>query len=84
MLKGFSVILHCRKSTVFGKLILGNEMLKKIEHVDVDSSTNMPLVPVRIVDCGELVDGKGRGSVTTENGTAQITSTDFGMYMTTI
>ncbi|KAM0921009.1 hypothetical protein ACQ4PT_007218 [Festuca glaucescens] len=56
-----------RKNTVFGKIILGNDVLKRIEHVDVDSSTNMPLAPVRIVDCGELVDGKGRGSVTTEN-----------------
>ena len=72
MLKGFSVILRCRKNTVFGKLILGNDVLKRIEHADVDSSTNMPLVPIRIADCGELVDGKGRGSVTTENGSAQI------------
>jgi peptidyl-prolyl isomerase G (cyclophilin G) len=80
MLKGFSVILYCRKNTVFGKIILGNDVLKRIELVDVDSSTNMPLAPVRIVDCGELVDGKSRGSVTTENGTAQIISSDFGMY----
>uniref|UniRef100_A0A453NWD5 Peptidyl-prolyl cis-trans isomerase n=1 Tax=Aegilops tauschii subsp. strangulata TaxID=200361 RepID=A0A453NWD5_AEGTS len=55
-----------RKNTVFGKLILGNDVLKRIEHVDVDGSTNKPIVPVRIVDCGELVDGKGRGSVSTE------------------
>ena len=84
MLKGFRVILLCRKNTVFGKLILGNNVLKSIERVDVDSSTNMPLVPVRIVDCGELVDGKGRVSVTTENGTAQLPSSDFVMYLTTI
>uniref|UniRef100_M8C588 peptidylprolyl isomerase n=1 Tax=Aegilops tauschii TaxID=37682 RepID=M8C588_AEGTA len=47
-----------RKNTVFGKLILGNDVLKRIEHVDVDGSTNKPIVPVRIVDCGELVDDK--------------------------
>ena len=72
MLKSSTIFLPCRKNTVFGKLILGNDVLKRIEHVDVDGSTNKPIVPVRIVDCGELVDGKGRGSVSTENGTAQI------------
>ncbi|KAM0844883.1 hypothetical protein ACQ4PT_056802 [Festuca glaucescens] len=63
-----------RKNTVFGKIILGNDVLKRIELVDVDSSTNMPLAPVRIVDCGELVDGKSRGSVTTENDKKKVKS----------
>ncbi|VAI56978.1 unnamed protein product [Triticum turgidum subsp. durum] len=63
-----------RKNTVFGKLILGNDVLKRIEHVDVDGSTNKPIVPVRIVDCGELVDGKGRGSVSTENDKKKVKS----------
>ena len=79
MLKSSTIFLPCRKNTVFGKLILGNDVLKRIEHVDVDGSTNKPIVPVRIVDCGELVDGKGRGSFSTENGTAQINDSNFQM-----
>ncbi|RLN12094.1 hypothetical protein C2845_PM09G17660 [Panicum miliaceum] len=39
-----------RKNTVFGKLILGDDVLKKIECVDVDGLT--PLVRVKIVNCG--------------------------------
>ncbi|VAI56979.1 unnamed protein product [Triticum turgidum subsp. durum] len=66
--------LGFKKNTVFGKLILGNDVLKRIEHVDVDGSTNKPIVPVRIVDCGELVDGKGRGSVSTENDKKKVKS----------
>lgn len=41
-----------RKHVVFGKLILGHETLKNIESVDVDS--DRPVVPVKIVNCGEL------------------------------
>ncbi|THU48311.1 hypothetical protein C4D60_Mb09t24900 [Musa balbisiana] len=40
------------KHVVFGKLILGHETLKNIESVDVDS--DRPVVPVKIVNCGEL------------------------------
>ncbi|CAL9130057.1 unnamed protein product [Musa textilis] len=40
------------KHVVFGKLILGHETLKNIESVDVDG--DRPVVPVKIVNCGEL------------------------------
>ncbi|KAJ8459844.1 hypothetical protein OPV22_032770 [Ensete ventricosum] len=40
------------KHVVFGKLILGHETLKNIEDVDVDG--DRPVVPVKIVNCGEL------------------------------
>ncbi|PKA53844.1 Peptidyl-prolyl cis-trans isomerase [Apostasia shenzhenica] len=42
------------KHVVFGKLIAGHEVLKRIEHVEVDDSK--PVVPVKIVDCGEIHD----------------------------
>ncbi|KAG6470492.1 hypothetical protein ZIOFF_071565 [Zingiber officinale] len=40
------------KHVVFGKLILGHEVLRSIENVDVDG--DRPVVPVKIVSCGEL------------------------------
>ncbi|KAK3152450.1 hypothetical protein QOZ80_2BG0159010 [Eleusine coracana subsp. coracana] len=55
-----------RKHTVFGKLILGNDVLKRIEQVNVHGPDSSPIVPITIVDCGEL-DRKDHGSVTTEN-----------------
>ncbi|RLN09423.1 peptidyl-prolyl cis-trans isomerase CYP95 isoform X1 [Panicum miliaceum] len=56
-----------RKHTVFGKLVVGNDVLKRIEQVDVHEPDSTPIVPVRIVDCGELTDRKLHDSVTTEN-----------------
>lgn len=41
-----------RKHVVFGKLILGQETLRDMENVDVDG--DRPVVPVKIVNCGEL------------------------------
>lgn len=55
-----------RKHVVFGKLILGNETLKKIEHVEVEGSR--PVVPVKIVHCGELKESKDQSTLATENG----------------
>jgi len=43
-------------------------VLKRIEQVDVHEPDSTPVVPVRIVDCGELTDRKHQDSVTTENG----------------
>ncbi|CAL9202089.1 unnamed protein product [Musa hybrid cultivar] len=40
------------KHVVFGKLILGQETLRDMENVDVDG--DRPVVPVKIVSCGEL------------------------------
>jgi peptidyl-prolyl isomerase G (cyclophilin G) len=56
-----------RKHTVFGKLVVGNDVLKRIEQVDVHEPDSTPVVPVRIVDCGELTDRRYHDSVTTEN-----------------
>jgi peptidyl-prolyl isomerase G (cyclophilin G) len=47
-----------RKHTVFGKLVVGNDVLKRIEQVDVDAPDSTPVVPVTIVGCGELTDRK--------------------------
>lgn len=53
---------------MFGKLILGQDTLKKIERVEVKDTK--PIVPVKIVDCGELHDTKHHSTVVpvAENG----------------
>lgn len=57
-----------RKNTVFGKLVLGCDVLKRIERVDVDDSS--PVIPVKIVNCGMHIESKDHVSMTTENGKA--------------
>ncbi|AQK59960.1 Peptidyl-prolyl cis-trans isomerase CYP95 [Zea mays] len=52
-----------RKHTVFGKLVVGSDVLKRIEQVDVQSPDSTPVVPVTIVNCGELTDRKDIGSM---------------------
>ncbi|CAL5048520.1 unnamed protein product [Urochloa decumbens] len=54
-----------RKNTVFGKLILGDDVLKKIECVDVEGST--PLVRVKIVNCGMHMEINDHGSMASKN-----------------
>jgi len=54
-----------RKNTVFGKLILGDDVLKKIECVDVDGLT--PLVRVKIINCGLHMDINDPGSMASKN-----------------
>ncbi|CAL5039241.1 unnamed protein product [Urochloa decumbens] len=54
-----------RKNTVFGKLILGDDVLKKIECVDVEGST--PLVKVKIVNCGMHMEINDHGSMASKN-----------------
>jgi hypothetical protein len=44
-------------------------VLERIEKVDVHGSDSSPVIPITIVDCGEL-DRKNCRSVTTENGIA--------------
>jgi len=64
-LPGLYLICLClschRKHVVFGKLFLGQDTLKKIESVEVDGTR--PVVPVKIVDCGEFHDIKHHGTV---------------------
>ena len=71
-----------RKNTVFGKLILGDDVLKKIECVDVDGLT--PLVRVKIVDCGMNIDINDYGSMASKNGRLLYTTKhfkDFSIYI---
>lgn len=56
-----------RKHVVFGKLVKGHDTLKKIERVETDEAK--PVVPVKIVSCGELLDSRSQGAVLQENGT---------------
>lgn len=60
----FLVVPSVRKHVVFGKLILGHEVLRSIENVDVDG--DRPVVPVKIVSCGELNENV---TILHENGT---------------
>ena len=46
-----------RKHVVFGKLVQGFDVLKKIESVDVEDG--VPTVTVKIVNCGEFNEGRG-------------------------
>lgn len=51
-------LLFCsfRKHLVFGKLVQGFDVLKKMERVDVEDG--IPTVTVKIVNCGEFNEGK--------------------------
>lgn len=51
-----------RKHVVFGKLVHGREILRDMELVDTDDS-NKPLVPVKIVNCGEVHSGKSESLI---------------------
>ncbi|KMZ63965.1 hypothetical protein ZOSMA_38G00740 [Zostera marina] len=50
------------KHVVFGKLVHGREILRDMELVDTDDS-NKPLVPVKIVNCGEVHSGKSESLI---------------------
>ena len=45
-----------RKYIVFGKLVQGNEVLKKIENVGDEEGR--PSVTVKIINCGEFPEGE--------------------------
>lgn len=51
------------KHVVFGKILKGMGVVRSIEHQPVDSATNLPLLDVRIEDCGELPEGADDGVV---------------------
>lgn len=42
------------KHVVFGKLIAGKSVIRKVEHVEKDPSTDKPMEEVVIVNCGEI------------------------------
>lgn len=53
---------------VFGKIVEGLDILKKIEAVPSSGQRNKPDVPIKIVDCGEVLRDKDNGSVPEKNG----------------
>ena len=63
----------CRKHVVFGKVVEGLDILKKIEAVPTSGTRNKPDVPIRIVDCGEVLPGKENGVVSVDEGELLIT-----------
>ena len=58
---------HFRKHVVFGKVVSGLDLLKKIELAG--SPDGKPVRPVRIVDCGETSEAKNQPKITKEKGT---------------
>lgn len=52
---------------VFGKVVSGLDLLKKIELAG--SPDGKPVRPVRIVDCGETSEAKNQPKITKEKGT---------------
>ena len=50
-----------RKHVVFGKLVQGFEVLKKIENVGEEDGS--PAVTVKIINCGEFREGKNLEAV---------------------
>lgn len=58
--------MSCSKHVVFGKVVHGMGILKKIEQVGTDSGK--PVRPVKIVDCGETSESNTCGAVAVEKG----------------
>ena len=46
-------MLRCRVHVVFGSIISGFEVIKKVEGLKTDSSSR-PYADVRVMDCGQL------------------------------
>ncbi len=43
---------------VFGRVVNGHGVVTDIENTAVDAKTNKPMVPVTIMNCGELIKKK--------------------------
>lgn len=56
----------CRKHVVFGKVVKGMDILKKMEQVG--SADGKPSELVKIVDCGETSDSKTNGKTGDDKG----------------
>jgi len=57
------------KHVVFGKVLKGQDVVRQCEHQQTDSS-DKPLQPVTIADCGELLFGQDDGIVIPDDGDA--------------
>lgn len=53
---------------VFGKVVEGMDILKTIENVPTSGQRNKPDVPIKIVDCGEALQGKDNSVVPHKDG----------------
>ena len=51
---GTPALSNCRVHVVFGLVISGFEVIKKIEGLKADSASR-PYADVRVVDCGQLI-----------------------------
>jgi hypothetical protein len=61
-------LIFCRKHVVFGKVVEGLDILKKIEAVPTSGQRNKPDEPIKIVDCGEVLRGKENGVISVKDG----------------
>lgn len=61
---------HCRKHVVFGKVVEGMEVIRKVEQVGTADGKRSGVV--KIIDCGETSQSKIRDVVGTEKGNTEI------------
>ncbi len=66
------------KHVVFGRLVEGFELLDKMENVDTDSK-DKPLVPITVIDCGEIKEIASASTATPEESTLnELVKSGFG------
>jgi hypothetical protein len=73
ILLGSHFLMYGRKHVVFGKVVKGMDIVKKIEQVG--SARGQPARPVKIVDCGETSESKIEDSVGKDSGKTWVVGT---------